>query len=332
MSRIADEKRVAMLLSALGEDAIEPALAGVDAHRAQAIRAELERLAQTTVDHDEMEEVVDDFETFFRFAVQTLSIPTVLDDQIAGSVTGDGDEVSADESSGAQIRIFEPTDDPVEDLQRLEPAQIAGALASEHPKTIALVFGCLDRTLAAKTIDLLPSEAQSEVFFQLRDDHAAPDDLVQRIVRTTVDKGMKIEPTQLDEPDVEQKMAELLRELPKATRSRLVDELKVKDEETATRLQDLLYVFDDILLYDNRSIQKLLGQVDTAQLVTALQDAEDEIRERIFENLSKRARSALTDEMEFSARASEEEVEQSRKAIAQLISKMDQAGEINLLQ
>ena len=110
-----------------------------------------------------------------------------------------------------------------------------------------------------------------------------------------------------------------------------MEKLKETDPDTAARLQDLLYVFDDIVQYDNRSVQKLLSQVDTQLLVVALQDVDETISARIFENLSKRATAALQEEMEFRQSASDDEVNAARKDIGQLIAQLDANGELNEL-
>ena len=153
---------------------------------------------------------------------------------------------------------------------------------------------------------------------------------MRRVVRTTVEKGIMIEPANIENRNADQKTADFLRELPKPTRSRLIEELETKDPESADRLKDLLYMFDDILKYDNRSIQKLLGQIESQVLVVALQDAEEELVSRIFENLSKRATSALEEEMEFKQGAKDEEIEQSRKSIAEVLARLDESGEISM--
>ena len=119
--------------------------------------------------------------------------------------------------------------------------------------------------------------------------------------------------------------------MPKDTRSRLMDHLESSEPDMAKRLGDLLYVFEDVLLYDNRSVQKLLAQVETAVLISAIQDVESDVSDRIFENLSKRAKLSLQEEIEFARRASESEVVQARKSIALVISKLDREGEMTEL-
>ncbi len=330
MQRTSQNEKIALLLKGLGADAAEPTLTALPVDRAEEVRQQLAHLDATPPDQEAIDTVLDDFETFFRFALQTLNAPSSLAEYTQSSEPDANEAAQHPESTTAPLRIFEPSDDPIQDLNRLEPVQIAGALGTEHVKTIALVLTCLDLSKAAKILDHLPEELQTDVFFALKTEHNATADLIDRVVRATVQRGMLIAPEKIEERNEDQRIADFLRELPKATRTRLVRDLEEKDPETAARLRDLLYVFDDLLLYDNRSIQKLLGQIDTQVLVVALSDADPELTARIFENLSKRATSALQEEMEFAQKSSDEEIKAARLQIGQLIGQLDQAGELQL--
>ncbi len=332
MQRFNDVHRIALLLSGLGSDVTEPALAGLAGDKADQVREALDQLASQPPQADELNDVLDDFETFFRFALKTANAPSNWAAESFDDLpVDDEEEVVAPVPARPRLKIFQPSDDPIADLQRLAPLQIAGALANEHAKTIGMVLSCLDNAAAASVLDLLPAEQQPGAFFALQQPNSVPQDLLMRVARTTVEKGALIEPAQMENRDIDQKTADLLRALPKATRARLMEQLRESDPETATRLQELLYVFDDIVQYDNRSVQKLLGQVDTRQLVVALQDVDGEISGRIFENLSKRATAALQEEMEFQQASSDEEVAAARRQIAQLIAQLDANGELNEL-
>jgi flagellar motor switch protein FliG len=177
-------------------------------------------------------------------------------------------------------------------------------------------------------MEQLPTDTQLQVFNDMLSGATASEDLLNRIVRTTVEKGMLIEQEDLDVPNPDEKMAGLLRELPKSSRSRMMDQLQETDEETAERIQALLYVFDDIEMYDDRSIQKILGEVDKSLLVISLQDASDVVKKKILTNLSKRARSALEEELEFHSKESSENVSAARDSITAIIAKLDQADQI----
>ena len=328
-----DNRRVALLLSALGTDAVEPALSSINPARAQQIRESLKSFDDTNANTEEVDETLADFERFLRFALDAMGARSSL------STLADVQEKFAEEAaeepeapSKPKLKIFDPTDDPIFDLKRLQASQIAAALADEHPRTISMVLSKLSKERLAQTMDLLPEDLQTDIFLVLKEELVLPDDLVNGVIRATVERASKIEPVVVEVSDADQKMADLLRELPKATRVRIVDELKEKDAESAAKLQELLYRFEDIASYDNRSVQKILGQIETSGLIIALEDTSEEVKEHVLGNLSKRAADSLAEEMEFKQNSSVQEIEDAQLAIAKVIGQLDQEGELNLVQ
>ena len=179
------DHRLAVLLSVLQHDAADPALAALDADRAERIRQRLAEIQQQPPDSEEIEAVLDDFDKFFRFAVQTCNLPTASPIPITGKTSGaDKDDRSASSKSTkskTSLKLFDPSNDPIADLHRLAPSQIARALSSEHPKSIALVLSQLDKSLTAETLDLLPEDVQFKVFYQLKEEPNVSPDLIARI-------------------------------------------------------------------------------------------------------------------------------------------------------
>jgi len=328
------ETRVAILLHAMGSEVVDAALGEIAGARAANIRQLVAEFETQPPDSQKQNAVLDDFETFFRFAVETANVPSTwmteeLEKHAEQSSRGDGEEVEENpESASPKLKIFQPTDDPYQDLRRLKPFQIAGALKNEYPKTIALVLSYLEDDVTGRVIQELPEQIQSAVFLQLKARHHAPADLVERILMETVKIGALIEKEQKKQLDMNQRLADLLRSMPKKKRAQIMEDIRVQDAETAEAISSLLYVFDDIITFDDRSIQKLLGEIDTPTLVVALQDTNGEFRERIFGNLSKRARSSLEEEIELSSKKTEEEVSAARNSIAAIIARLDQEGQL----
>ncbi len=329
MQQTSDIDRIALLLTGLGSELTEPALANLDSARAEKVRARLKVMEADPPETDVLNEVMDDFSVFMKFALQTANAPSNWADDEFGVVEGELD--SSDDGvplKGAKLKIFQPTDDPVEDLQRLEAGQIAGAIADEVPRTIGIVLSCLSQAKTAEVLGLLPDDLQSQAFLALQKNKISSPELIARVAKTTVQKAALIQPGEFESNDSDQQMADLLRSMPKETRNRLMQHLEESEPEMAERLRDLLYVFDDVLLYDNRSVQKLLAQIETPVLISALQDVDAAVNDRIFDNLSKRAKLSLNEEIEFARRASDAEVIQARKTIAKVIAQLDRDGEM----
>lgn len=325
-----DIHRIAILLKGLGADTIEPALSGLGNETLALVRQELNALSQRPPSDNELYEVLGEFETFLRFALSNAKA-----NGTPGANGNAGHNNEADSARQASrkpsLKLFSPSDDPLEDLMRVTPRQIALALSEEHPATVCLITSCLPADVSAAIIDQLPPDLQAQTFLALRKPLDVPRQLVEQVVRKTVEKASRIEPEVAESRDDIQKIADLLRAMPKPTRNRLFAELERDDPELAERLRGQLYLFEDIVRYDNRSIQRLLGRCDTQELVVALQGAEEKISNRLFENLSKRAASAVREEMEFKQSSTEEEITAARNSIATLIAELDRAGEMKEL-
>lgn len=374
MNQLAHEKKVAILLNALGKDAVDPALKLLDPKVSKAIRSELKKIEDSPPRVTVVDEVLDDFERFFKFAVeaagvdtywsklaetengQSLKFPGTTNDR-KGSEIGDNrsgsgltnkstNSVGKNQSGQIDIliddddevvdnspsfRVFTPSDDEKHDLRRLHPVQIAEALKNERVKTMALVLDCLNQKRKAAVIELLPQEIQGELLSLLLSDINVPEDLLSRIIRTVVTNALTVEKPKDEAPDPFEAIAGVLRELPRETRNNMMNHLREKNEEDAIKVQRLLYLFEDIINYDDKSIQKILAEVDKGQLVIALHQASDEIKGRIFDNLSKRAKESLNEELELLGKQTDAMVKEAQNSVAEVIANLDQADQLELI-
>ncbi|MEQ1906688.1 MAG: FliG C-terminal domain-containing protein, partial [Pirellulaceae bacterium] len=156
-----------------------------------------------------------------------------------------------------------------------------------------------------------------------------PQPIVEQVLKTTVIKACSVDfrPESVDQSQV---VADLLRSLPKTIRTELINKLEKNDPEFAEKVKDKLYLFKDILRLQDRDVQKLLGQIETDSLIVALQQCEQELIDKLLNNLSKRARESIIEEMEFKRGVSDEELLEARKKIVDALAKLDEHGEIKL--
>ena len=319
------EEKVAVLLNLLGDEVGSDVLARLDNEQAQRITEEMKSLSETPPSNAEADAILGEFEVFLRFALAAHA------SEEDGNLDADGRGAvkNAAHDGGPQIIKLEPSDDPMSDLNRLTPVQVAKALAGEQPRTAAMVINGLEAEQAAEVIRLLPEETRNHAFLQLNSLPERPSkQLLSRIAQSTFERAVTLEPEELEKPDADQKLADTLRVMEKKTRAQMMEVLKNEDPDRAERISALLYVFEDIVRIENRSLQKLLAEVSSDTLTTALSGAAEEISDKIFDNLSKRARATLEDELEFKGHVSEDEITLARKSIAEVIGKLDQAGEL----
>ena len=328
MSTLSAEDQVAILLNLLGSELAEPLIAELSPAQVDNVRRRLETLEQSPPSQGDIDDVLEEFERFFRFAMSTGEARLRIAPGTAPSAFEKYPLKPRPKEHTSEKEQFEFSDDPIADLNRLEPFQIAGALQGEHPRTIALVLNRLEAEEAAKTLTQLPEEIRGPVFLLLKEEPEGSGELVNLVVRTTVEKGATFDRDTLEEPDNDHKMANLLRSMEKSTRTQMLEVLDEDDADAAGRVKDLLYIFDDLLKVDNRSLQKLLGEIDSQTLATALKGADEPLIEKLLGNLSKRARKTLSEEMEFMSNIDAETIAIAQKTIVDAMAQLDESGEL----
>jgi len=147
-------------------------------------------------------------------------------------------------------------------------------------------------------------------------------------VQTTVAKAIAADGSRVEEDGTDRKMVELLRAMAKKTRSQMMQQIELEDPELGERLKELIYVFEDVLKIEDRSLQKLLAEVDSDTLVTALKDADERLVEKVLGNVTKRVRDTLAEEMEYMGVVPEDRIEQARASVAKVIAQLDQEGQL----
>jgi flagellar motor switch protein FliG len=322
MLSFTSDERLAILLSVMGDEVAESAFSSMNPTRAIFVKKLFEDFNADPPLPEEIENVVDDFFQYFQTAVEK-------------TVATEGTKAESTKSSGhkiAESRFFPkvtPSHNPVADLNRLDPFQIAEAIGEDHPKTVALVLRKIDIQQAAKVIELFKPEVRSEAVVYMAHELTIPQPIVEQVLKTTVIKACSVEfrPESVDQSQV---VADLLRSLPKAIRTELITKLEKNDPEFAEKVKDKLYLFKDILRLQDRDVQKLLGQIETDSLIVALQQCEQELIDKLLNNLSKRARESIIEEMEFKRGVNDEELLEARKKIVSAMAILDENGEIKL--
>lgn len=327
MSSVDVEQRVAILLNALGDEMINSVLSQLSPEGETRLRDRIQVVADEPPDEGDIAEIIDEFDRVLRFAVHAVN--DELQDEDSSN-----EEQSLETSSASEDAVredsFVPSDDAVKDLHKLEGFQIAGGLKDESSRMIAIVLDCLDPELASQTIQYFPDDIRSSVFSQINVLAETSPVLLTRIIRTTIAKGLRVRRDALvtGNTQKEKKLADMLRNMKKKDRSQIIEKLEEEDAELVGRIRELLYEFEDICVIEDRSLQKLLGEIETRALCTALSGADDEIVNKVTSNLSKRARESLIEEMSLMGTVSDDVQEAARKEVVDVIQRLDQAGEL----
>jgi len=333
MLKLTSEERLALLLSVLGDEASSAAFKSMNPTRAKYVKQLLGEFQADPPSREEVEYVVEDFNHYFSFAMETLE-PHIRESSSAASDSSSATGKSKTIPSGSEpvVTYFEPiesTGDPVDDLNRLDPYQIAAALGQDHPKTIALVLRKLKTPLAAAVLEELSESSRSDAVVFMSQESTVPEKIVQQVLQSTFEKANSVS-CRKQHVDQAQVLAELMRSLSKPMRNQLMERLQEEDPELVVALRAKLYVFEDLLRLDDRDVQKILGEVETDILIVALQKADEELVQRLLNNLSKRARQTIEEEMEYKSNVDQVEIDEARQKLVEALGRLDESGDVTL--
>lgn len=248
-----------------------------------------------------------------------------------GNIDQDAEETDADKetsmTAAQSVPVIPSSADPLRDLQTLSVHQVAQALASEQSRTTAILLSKLPAKMTGEILSLLKPEYQSLVMKELSKEQHAPAVLVERIARATFTRAQQLPSEPPDTRDHADRVAEVLRSVAKAGRRNMLAAIEEQDPDLAKSLLTRIYRFDDIATLSKSVVQRVLGEVDSTNLTTALFGAAETVKESIFANLSKRARQTIEEEMQFMTNVSESRIQQARNAIAEIIAKIDMESE-----
>jgi flagellar motor switch protein FliG len=230
-----------------------------------------------------------------------------------------------------------PAEDPedaaicaeVTSLKKVPPAVLGAALKAETPRMIATVLKQLPAELSGKVLELLPAEQRQNVFLMMADKIQISSAIVGRVLQRVLDVCRTVNPAAVARTDRRvTTLIGILQTVEREEKIRLMETLAERDPELAAKVDDLMYDYTDVLRIEDRSVQKLLGQLEQKIVAMALKTAPDDLREKIMKNLSERVRLALTEEMELLSGVTPSKADQARREIATVIRNQDKEGAI----
>jgi len=220
---------------------------------------------------------------------------------------------------------------PFDGVRRTDPAQLAGFLQNEHPQTIAVVMAHLSAEQASVVLSGLPPERQADVVRRVSTiDRTSPEMLreVERVLERKLSAAVTQESTQAGGITW---AVDVLNRVDRATERNIMEVLARHDPELATEIKQRMFLFDDVVKLDDRTIQAILRQVDmNKDLPMALKGSKDEVWRKILANLSKRAGDALKESVEFLGPVRIRDVEEAQTKIVGIIRSLEEKGEIQI--
>lgn len=217
---------------------------------------------------------------------------------------------------------------PFEFVRKAEASQILNFIQDEHPQTIALILSYLSPQQAALIMSALPPDRQADVAKRVATmDRTSPDVIkeVERVLETKLSSLVNQDYTVIGGVDA---VVEILNAVDRGTEKHIMETLEIEDPELADEIRKKMFVFEDILLLDDRAIQRVLRDVDNNDLAVALKGSTEQVQNAIFNNLSKRLAAMIKEDMEFMGPVRMKDVEEAQQKIVNIIRKLEDSAEI----
>lgn len=217
---------------------------------------------------------------------------------------------------------------PFDFARKADAGQILNFIQNEHPQTIALILSYLDSTQAAQIIAELPQEMQADVAKRIALMDSTSPEIISE-VENILERKLSATVTQdYTKTGGIETVVEVLNSVDRSTERTILDALEIQDPELAEEIKKRMFVFEDIVTLDNRSIQRVIRDVENEDLQLALKVANEEVREVVFKNMSQRMAETFRDEMEFMGPVRLRDVEEAQTRIVSVIRRLEEAGEI----
>ncbi len=217
---------------------------------------------------------------------------------------------------------------PFEFIRKTDPSQLLTFIQDEHPQTIALILSYMSSAQSAMVLGALPPERQADVAKRIaRMDRTSPDTIkdVEKVLESKLSSLVNQDYTIIGGVDA---VVEILNTVDRSTEKHIMETLEIEEPELADEIRKKMFVFEDVLLLDDRAIQRVLRDVDNSDLALACKGANEQVQNAIFNNLSKRLAVMIKEDMDFMGPVRMKDVEEAQQKIVNVIRKLEDAGEI----
>ena len=217
---------------------------------------------------------------------------------------------------------------PFDFLKKTDPAQLLNFIQNEHPQTIALIMAYLDPDQAATILASLSQERQAEVARRIAMMDRTSPEVLREVERVLERKLSSLVTQDFTTAGGVKAIVEVLNRVDRTTEKTIIETLEVDNPELTEEIKRLMFVFEDIVMLDDRSLQMVLREVDTKDLSLALKATPKEVAAKVFKNMSTRAADMLREEIEYMGPVKIRDVEEAQQKIVNVIRNLEDKGEI----
>ena len=315
--------RAAILLLTLGEREAAMVLKNLPAKLVQKLGAAMAQISD--VSRDEASEVI---ANFINDAESQTSVGVANTEFVRNALVE-----ALGESAAANLIdqiLLGRASKGLDSLKYMEPKAVADLIRVEHPQIIAIILSQLEAAQAARILACLPPEMHTDLLMRVATVEGIQPDALEEldaVMERQLGNATRLQAAGFAGPKI---VADIVNFLEPRIESTVMRELKEVDPELGAKIQDLVFVFDNLIEVDDRSMQELLRQVSSDKLLLAIKGADDRLRDKIFSNMSQRAAEMLRDDLEAALPVKLSEVEGAQREILEIARRLSDEGTITL--
>lgn len=219
---------------------------------------------------------------------------------------------------------------PFDFFNNADSAQLAASFQNENPQMVALVLAYLKPDQSSAILSGLSPEMQIEVASRIATMDRTNPEILREVERILETKFSSVVSTDFTKSGGVETLADILNRSDRTTEKIILDEMEMREPEIAFRVRELMFVFEDVIHLQDRDIQRVLREVETKDLALALKGAPDEVKEKVYRNMSERAAAMLQEDMEYMGPVRAKDVQEKQTYIVGVIRALESAGEITI--
>ncbi len=320
------EEKAAVLLLSLDEDTAAKVIKNLRPHEAELIGKHMSRISSISM--DEVNAVAKEFCDLARNRGGILAVTNDAKKNIF--LKGLGEE----KAQGILTMIKEEDKSAgsiIGKLRELDPQILTDFTKNEHPQTIALILSQLDPEQAAQVLESLSVDMQCEIAKRMATLKSVPSEFIEEIAKT-LEKEIAIGRVSSKQAGGVSLMAEILNHMNRSSESTIMRALDEAFPGIASEIRSKMFTFDDVLQLDDRSMQELLREVSSEDLARSLKVVDEDLREKVYRNMSKRGAEMLKEDIELMPPTRLSEIEKSQMMIIETTKRLEAEGKIFIMR
>ncbi|WP_188332123.1 flagellar motor switch protein FliG [Alicyclobacillus suci] len=314
-------QKAAVLLIALGQDVAASVFKRLSQEEVEQLTFEIANVSK--VNFEQRENILQEFRdlAMAREYIQTGGIEyarEVLEKALGGK---EAEDILNRLTSALQVR-------PFHFARKADPNQVLGFIQDEHPQTVALVLSYLDPEQAAMIMAALPAELQADVARRIATMKGTSPEVIAEVEDILESKLSAMTTVDSAQAGGIEAIVKILNGVDRSTEKGILEQLSVKDPDLVDEIKKRMFVFEDIIFLDSKAIQRVIREVDARDLQLALKVSRDDVKEILFNNMSKRMAETFQEDMEYMGPVRLRDVEDAQQRIVGVIRHLEDLGEI----